>query len=95
MLVETAPAYFHHLTEHGDGIGLPLPPDKVVIVDLIMVSVPIKPLQKRMAYGYRDVAYFLLKVHQHCGLLNPRRCNKIRKTLIISDVFFIKPPQQY
>lgn len=28
---------------------------------------------KRMAYGYRDVAYFLLKVHQHCGLLNPRR----------------------
>lgn len=30
---------------------------------------------KRMAYGYRDVAYFLLKVHQHCGLLNPRRCN--------------------
>jgi len=30
---------------------------------------------KRMAYGYRDVAYFLLKVHQHCGLLNPRRFN--------------------
>jgi len=30
---------------------------------------------KRMAYGYRDVAYFLLKVHQHCGLLNPRRYN--------------------
>ena len=30
---------------------------------------------KRMAYGYRDVAYFLLKVHQHCGLLNPRRWN--------------------
>ena len=28
---------------------------------------------KRMAYGYRDVAYFLLKIHQHCGLLNPRR----------------------
>lgn len=27
---------------------------------------------KRMAYGYRDVAYFLLKIHQHCGLLNPR-----------------------
>ena len=24
---------------------------------------------KRMAYGYRDVVYFLLKVHQHCGLL--------------------------
>ncbi|MBU1087175.1 MAG: transposase [Candidatus Omnitrophica bacterium] len=27
---------------------------------------------KRMAYGYRDVHYFLLKIHQHCGLLNPR-----------------------
>lgn len=27
---------------------------------------------KRMAYGYRDVEYFLLKVHQHCGLLSPR-----------------------
>jgi hypothetical protein len=26
-----------------------------------------------MAYGYRDVVYFLLKIHQHCGLLNPRR----------------------
>ncbi len=21
---------------------------------------------RRMVYGYRDVAYFLLKVHQHC-----------------------------
>ena len=30
MLVETAPAYLHHLTEQGDGIGLPLPPDEVV-----------------------------------------------------------------
>jgi transposase len=30
---------------------------------------------KRMAYGYRDVSYFLLKIHQHCGLLNPRRFN--------------------
>ena len=30
---------------------------------------------KRMAYGYRDVVYFLLKIHQHCGLLNPRRFN--------------------
>jgi len=28
---------------------------------------------KRMAYGYKDVVYFLLKIHQHCGLLNPRR----------------------
>lgn len=28
---------------------------------------------KRIAYGYRDMVYFLLKVHQHCGLLNPRR----------------------
>ncbi len=27
---------------------------------------------KRMAYGYRDVEYFRLKIHQHCGLLNPR-----------------------
>jgi len=26
---------------------------------------------KRMAYGYRDVKYFLLKIHQHCGLLSP------------------------
>lgn len=27
---------------------------------------------KRMAYGYKDVNYFLLKIHQHCGVLNPR-----------------------
>jgi transposase len=27
---------------------------------------------KRMAYGYRDIEYFKLKIHQHCGLLNPR-----------------------
>jgi transposase len=27
---------------------------------------------KRMAYGYKDVHYFLLKIHQHCGLLNPK-----------------------
>ncbi len=27
---------------------------------------------KRMAYGYRDAGYFLLKIHQHYGLLNPR-----------------------
>ena len=27
---------------------------------------------KRMAYGYRDIDYFMLKIHQHCGLLNPR-----------------------
>jgi len=27
---------------------------------------------KRMAYGYKDVTYFLLKIHQHCGILNPR-----------------------
>ena len=26
----------------------------------------------RMAYGYKDGHYFLLKIHQHCGLLNPR-----------------------
>ncbi len=27
---------------------------------------------KRMAYGYKDINYFKLKIHQHCGLLNPR-----------------------
>lgn len=27
---------------------------------------------KRMAYGYRDIKYFLLKIHQHCGLLDPK-----------------------
>jgi transposase len=27
---------------------------------------------KRMAYGYKDIDYFRLKIHQHCGLLNPR-----------------------
>lgn len=28
---------------------------------------------KRMAYGYKDIEYFKLKIHQHCGYLNPRR----------------------
>ena len=28
---------------------------------------------KRMAYGYKDIHYFRLKIHQHCGYLNPRR----------------------
>lgn len=28
---------------------------------------------KRMAYGYKDIDYFKLKIHQHCGYLNPRR----------------------
>lgn len=28
---------------------------------------------KRMAYGYKDIEYFKLKIHQHCGLLNPKR----------------------
>jgi len=28
---------------------------------------------KRMAYGYRDIEYFKLKIHQHCGYLNPRK----------------------
>lgn len=28
---------------------------------------------KRMAYGYKDIFYFRLKIHQHCGYLNPRR----------------------
>jgi len=27
---------------------------------------------KRMAYGYKDINYFRLKIHQHCGLLNPK-----------------------
>jgi transposase len=27
---------------------------------------------KRMAYGYKDIDCFRLKIHQHCGLLNPR-----------------------
>ena len=27
---------------------------------------------RRMAYGYKDINYFRLKIHQHCGLLNPR-----------------------
>ena len=27
---------------------------------------------KRMAYGYKDIDYLLLKIHQHCGLLNPK-----------------------
>ena len=27
---------------------------------------------KRIAYGYRDIDYFLLKIHQHCGLLSPK-----------------------
>jgi len=27
---------------------------------------------KRMAYGYKDIEYFKLKIHQHCGLLNPK-----------------------
>lgn len=30
---------------------------------------------KRMAYGYKDINYFRLKIHQHCGLLNPRLNN--------------------
>ncbi|MDI6785704.1 MAG: transposase, partial [bacterium] len=28
---------------------------------------------KRMAYGYKDIDYFRLKIHQHCGYLNPRK----------------------
>jgi len=30
---------------------------------------------KRMAYGYKNIEYFKLKIHQHCGYLNPRRFN--------------------
>ena len=28
---------------------------------------------KRMAYGYKEIEYFRLKIHQHRGLLNPRK----------------------
>jgi len=28
---------------------------------------------KRIANGYKDIDYFRLKIHQHCGLLNPRK----------------------
>ena len=28
---------------------------------------------KRMAYGYKDIEYFKLKIHQHCGLLKPEK----------------------
>lgn len=28
---------------------------------------------KRLAYGYKNIEYFKLKIHQHCGYLNPRR----------------------
>jgi transposase len=34
---------------------------------------------KRMAYGYKNINYFRLKIHQHCGLLNPR-LNSINAT---------------
>lgn len=34
---------------------------------------------KRMAYGYKDIDYFRLKIHQHCGLLNPRFATYLRK----------------
>jgi transposase len=34
---------------------------------------------KRMAYGYRDVTYFLLKIHQHCGLRSPKLSTYTRK----------------
>jgi transposase len=27
---------------------------------------------RRMAYGYKDIDYFRLKIHQHCGLLSPK-----------------------
>ncbi|MFH0790796.1 MAG: transposase, partial [Candidatus Omnitrophota bacterium] len=28
---------------------------------------------KRMAYGYRDVEYFKMKIHKYCGYLNTIR----------------------
>ena len=43
---------------------------------------------KRRAYGYKDINYFRLKIHQscprqirlwHCGLLNPFNCNLNKK----------------
>ena len=39
-------------------------------------NIKIKRL-KRMAYGYKDIEYFKLKIHQHCGYLNPRRFHLI------------------
>jgi transposase len=30
---------------------------------------------KRIAYSYKDIDYFRLKIQQHCGLLNPRLFN--------------------
>ena len=40
---------------------------------------------KRMAYGYKDIEYFKLKIHQHCGYLNPGRLqlNQERTKIIV------------
>jgi transposase len=45
---------------------------RLVLLYLKGINNKIKRL-KRMAYGYKDIDYFKLKIHQHCGLLNPRR----------------------
>jgi transposase len=42
------------------------------------INIKIKRLS-RMAYSFKDVYYFLLKIHQHCGMLNPWFSNEIRK----------------
>jgi len=41
-----------------------------------------------MAYGYKDINYFGLKIHQHCGLLNPR-INTINATKIRKNPYFV------
>jgi hypothetical protein len=38
-----------------------------------------------MTYGYEDVRYLLIGVHQHCGVLSPKL-----STLIRMRVFFKK-----
>jgi len=42
-----------------------------------------------MAYGYKDIEYFKLKIHQHCGLLNPR-LNTLKTTWNTKDPNIIK-----
>ena len=39
---------------------------------------------KRMAYEYRDIYYFRLKIHQHYGYLNPRRFHFIQERTTIT-----------
>ncbi len=67
------------------------------IIDLFKISLPIseginnkiKKL-KRMAYGYKNIEYFKLKIHQHCGLLNHMRFS----TLITKEPDFSSNNQE-